>query len=1135
MSEIRDLNPYDPVATEVSVSGHRSGSSGTLGQQEDPCRQHATAKKRIKWTRKDNVLLFECYCKSEPERRGYRKRLFEIWKNNLLVRDELRDVSEQRLCDQIKQIKSKGWLTELEQRNICERVMNLKEGEVLNEESMGEGSDFVGDEVVSDNDQRVELIENNDHVQHDYTRVDELTNEELEMRARLVEALNQRPEVNLINLKTCDRTSLSSNLKRMNNVLKTIRTENISEDNSLMYAAAYVISDLMGKVRKEQRVNIKKEPFWKRRIFNSIKTWRKDLSRLEELQRGRLLKERERDQLNHKYKLNENGTRYICEMLRQKIRAGSVKIKRYEDRNKQYRQNVLFQTNQKRFYDELDNRKGQNITPNPNEATEFWSNIWSDKATHNIKAEWINEIERDLSIVNRQEDLIISKEDVKKCASKMACWKAPGLDGLQGFWFKRLDSMHDRLSKHLQKCLVEGDVPSWMVKGKTVLVMKDPSKGNEVGNYRPIACLPLMWKLLTSIFAEKIYEHLEENELLVDEQKGCRRKTRGTKDQLMIDKAILKNAKRRHANLAMGWIDYRKAYDMVPHSWITKCIEMFGIARNMDNLIKKSMDQWQTVLTSNGETLGNVEINRGIFQGDSLSPLLFVLVMTPLTFILRKTKVGYKMSNESQKINHLLFMDDLKLYASNKNQLESLVNTVRIYSRDIKMEFGLSKCAILELYRGKHVRTEEIDLGEDGTIKEADPTGYKYLGILQLDQMLEKQMKVKIKDEYFKRVKKVCRSKLNGGNLIDGINSWAVGVVRYGAGIISWTKEELREMDRKTRKIMSLNRALHVRSNVGRLYLPRNKGGRGLQGIEDCVGAECASLCEYIYESTETMIIEARKEGVIKPVECLRDYKERVGREHLSEWKDKALHGKFYQAVEGFADSESWRWLRQGYLKKETEGMICAAQEQALRTNSIKYSIDKTVDSPLCRKCKLSTESVQHIISGCTPLTQSEYKTRHDKVASRLHWEVCKEHGLEHAPKWYEHVPQRCQENEKVKVLWDMTFFSDKKLPHNRPDISIFDKNERKWKLIDVAVPFDGNVPKTENEKVDRYQDLVFEIDRLYRTPAEVIPIVVGALGTVTSNLMPALNKLEMGHTLGSIQMTALLHTAHILRKVLQI
>ena len=86
--------------------------------------------------------------------------------------------------------------------------------------------------------------------------------------------------------------------------------------------------------------------------------------------------------------------------------------------------------------------------------------------------------------------------------------------------------------------LLELVSPLWMVKGRTVLIQKDPKKGIAASNYRPIACLPIMWKILTGIFADKIYDHLAENDLLPDEQKGCRKNSRGTKDQLLIDKAI---------------------------------------------------------------------------------------------------------------------------------------------------------------------------------------------------------------------------------------------------------------------------------------------------------------------------------------------------------------------------------------------------------------------------------------------------------------------------------------------------------------------------------------------------------------------------------------------------------------------
>ena len=324
--------------------------------------------------------------------------------------------------------------------------------------------------------------------------------------------------------------------------------------------------------------------------------------------------------------------------------------------------------------------------------------------------------------------------------------------------------------------------------------------------------------------------------------RGAGRDPEELKDQLFVYKAILKNCLRRLTNVSMAWIDYKKAYDMVPHSWILKCLEMVGAAKNMISIISNSMVNRKTVLTLGGMALGQVDIRKGIFQSNSLSTLLFIMIMLPLTLVLRKMRAGYKKTNGMKPINHLLFMDDLKLYGASKDQLDSLVQVVRIFSQDIKISFGLDKCAVLEMRRGRQVGSSGIELPDDQHIGEIEEEGYKYLGILQLDQTLNTKMKGMIIWKYIRRVKKLCKSKLNGGNLIDGINTWAVGVLRYSAGIVDWTMEEVANMDRRTRKILAMICCLHTRSNVTRLYLPRKEEGRGLIGIEECLRRESKSL-----------------------------------------------------------------------------------------------------------------------------------------------------------------------------------------------------------------------------------------------------------------------------------------------------
>ena len=93
---------------------------------------------------------------------------------------------------------------------------------------------------------------------------------------------------------------------------------------------------------------------------------------------------------------------------------------------------------------------------------------------------------------------------------------------------------------------------------------------------------------------------MENENLLPEEQKSCWRKSRGTKDQLLIDMTTLKDCRKRRINLAMAWIDYKKAYDFVPHSWILECLDMLDIADNVRSFLEKSMKKWKLLFNSNG-------------------------------------------------------------------------------------------------------------------------------------------------------------------------------------------------------------------------------------------------------------------------------------------------------------------------------------------------------------------------------------------------------------------------------------------------------------------------------------------------------------------------------------------------------
>ena len=107
--------------------------------------------------------------------------------------------------------------------------------------------------------------------------------------------------------------------------------------------------------------------------------------------------------------------------------------------------------------------------------------------------------------------------------------------------------------------------------------------------------------------------------------------------------------------------------------------------------------------------------------------------------------------------------------------------------------------------------------------------------------------------------------------------------------------------------------------------------------------------------------------------------------QRLIEWKEKALHGQFLRETENTDNRNRWEWLKRGEPKRETERLLGAAQEEALRVNAIKYSTDKTSNTLLCRLCNEKTESIIHIVSRCSVLAKSQYRKRHGKVGTYVH------------------------------------------------------------------------------------------------------------------------------------------------------
>ena len=582
-----------------------------------------------------------------------------------------------------------------------------------------------------------------------------------------------------------------------------------------------------------------------------------------------------------------------------------------------------------------------------------------------------------------------------------------------------------------------------------------------------------------------------------------------------------------------------------------------------------SMTKWKTnmyLFHANGEIMIEaVLIKRGIFQGDSLSPLLFILAINPISLLLNRRTRGYTL--DGMHITHVLYMDDLKTFSSSFESLKKMVLLVEKFTADIGMELGLKKCKIVNLQRGKYVKLGDIELESGGVIQElGQDEVYKYLGVEELDGLKHEDMKLKVWKDAKAKLRKLLESELNSRNLIVAINECILPIISYSFGVLNWLESELKNLDIGVRKMMHMYKAFQIKSDVDRLYASRACGGRGLTSVWDSFKSSMCRISHVMANSSNTMLshccrIDRRGLfSVLKRAEKFESEVEMVVPEEfekkdalhqarikadlcrkalqdrrLSAWREKSQHGAFLRLLmESNVDiKRSMGWLSKCHLNPRSEAYICAAQEMALFTKFHEKHILHTHEDDKCRVCKVEPETIFHILAGCGILAKIDYLSRHNAVCKYIHFEILEAYSIPRGNNWYVHEPKEVVMGKSVEVIYDQVLSTDRPVGANRPDIVIRDMSKKRVWIIDVSCPCDTNVEKKEGEKVGKYAGLMGELQRMWGAECVVVPVVIGGLGTVTRRCADFLASIPGEPDVSMCQKITLMGSERILRGVL--
>ena len=528
-----------------------------------------------------------------------------------------------------------------------------------------------------------------------------------------------------------------------------------------------------------------------------------------------------------------------------------------------------------------------------------------------------------------------------------------------------------------------------------------------------------------------------------------------------------------------------------------------------------------------------IRIENGILQGDSFCPGFYTLSKNVISWLARSFE-GYTLARPIvTKLTHTLFIDDLKGYAKSRNRLEFCLNRISKAMKEAGLFWNPKKCRFFEIYEGKHRISEDITL-EDGTIIKSikDDETYKFMGV---PQSYKNEVGV-LEDKLLKLVKQrahiIWKSDLYDANKVYASNVFINSAIEYFFWSMKFTLKVLKDMDVAIRNAMNITGSKHTNLMNAVVYLPRMKGGRGLKSLEQTykevkvkVAAKLINSDDrrmlivkqfhsnYFEKPNYSIFTEANnymkdigldfdivKEGsdihfrnredtkVIKidekKISTVLERKRELGNvgEIIgSNWQGLNFKARMEDATINknyFIWMKNWKSCPTGVIMEFFNLFF-----QTLPTLCYKKGRGGTdIDNTTCRLCSDKQESVKHLMSNCSNLLNTVYKSRHDNALKCFVFQLLKQLGLikkEHA--WYS--PDKVKpyyENETSKFWWDIPEYNgreDQKEQQSKPlrpdgKLEMICENVHKIFLIEMSVPWMSNRVAKLKEKVDKYEHI---------------------------------------------------------------
>ncbi|CAD6200333.1 unnamed protein product [Caenorhabditis auriculariae] len=630
--------------------------------------------------------------------------------------------------------------------------------------------------------------------------------------------------------------------------------------------------------------------------------------------------------------------------------------------------------------------------------------------------------------------------------------------------------------------------------------------------------------------------------------------------------------------LHVAWIDYSKAYDSIPHDlleWTLLAIRVHPrVVSSYMGMLKALHVTFETRVGAVTGASTELDVRRGVPQGDTLSPLLFCLAIAPISKLIEACLTPYMFSRTAGvgeiRLTHQFYMDDLKLYSESVQSLHDTIGEMVLLCQAMGLEVNTRKCALASFGPGQPGLRTDMPLLTGNEV-------YKYLGLEQQNGVALRQVFERVTELVLERTRNIFSSAASHGKKVASFNAAVAPIVRYVCGNLFLYDKHARagtplarakELDVKIRALLSNLQVRFSKHPVHHLYLSSRHGGWGLSSFEEI--ASEAIVYAYCYlmgtagltDLWMTMCSQARrgKRSLVtdfywvmgKPdCEGLEVYRidgpqgmelmlgsnrymtpRSLARAVCTEMRERinARRNRLLTNLEGYIarnvelDKEmSYLWIRRGALNSTTVSNISSLLFTGIHTNA--HPARRLPRSQRgCRYCG-QLETNEHVAMICGEYKATVMKERHDAVARKIYDALCLVYQLRRYH-YDEPIPVE-QRSAEIELYWDKVWLTPSEITCNRPDIVLVDHSAGKVLMVEVAVCWPTRIRQMEEFKVRKYEQ-VYQISQAlegggeqeaslcsilsaqFQCAAKVVPFVIGCCGEVSKDASAYLRELGL-------------------------